>query len=133
MSDTPYDLFQEWFQLAEEKEYSYPSAISLATISEDGLPNVRIVLMRSLNEKGLHFYTNYDSEKGRGLIANPYAEANFYWKTLERQIRVRGPVEKTSPEESDAYFNARPRPSRIGAWASNKAAQWKIMRSWNAF
>lgn len=121
MSDTPYDLFQEWFQLAEEKEYSYPSAISLATISEDGLPNVRIVLMRSLNEKGLHFYTNYDSEKGRGLIANPYAEANFYWKTLERQIRVRGPVEKTSPEESDAYFNARPRPSRIGAWASKQS------------
>ncbi len=121
----PTDLFHEWFQRAEEKEHSYPGAMSLATISADGKPSVRIVLMRGYNEKGLHFYTNYDSNKGRGLLAHPYAEANFYWKSTERQIRVSGRTEKTTPEESDMYFNNRPRPSRIGAWASQQSRPMK--------
>jgi pyridoxamine 5'-phosphate oxidase len=117
----PTDLFHEWFQLAEEKEPSYPGAMALATVSEEGRPAVRVVLMRGFNEKGLHFYTNYESAKGRALIANPYAEANFYWKSIERQIRVSGKVEKTSEDESDLYYNNRPRASRVGAWASRQS------------
>lgn len=129
-AETPYALFDKWFQLAEEKELSYANAMSLATINEDGHPNVRIVLLRGLNEKGLHFYTNYESEKGKGLIKTPYAEVNFYWKSIERQIRVRGPVEKTSAEESDTYFNARPKQSRVGAWASQQS---RPVESYEAF
>lgn len=117
----PTELFHEWFHEAQKKEHSYPDAMTLATISAEGRPMARVVLMRGFDERGLHFYTNYESDKGRGLIANPYAEANFYWKTLERQIRVSGAVEKTSPAESDAYFQSRPRDSRIGAWASQQS------------
>lgn len=119
----PTDLFHEWFQMAEQSEPSYASAMALATVDAQGRPAVRIVLMRGLNEKGLHFYTNYESNKGKALIANPYAEANFYWKSQERQIRISGRVEKTSAEESDSYFNARPRPSRVGAWASQQSRE----------
>jgi pyridoxamine 5'-phosphate oxidase len=117
----PTDLFHEWFQLAEEKEFSYPGAMTLATVSPEGKPAARVVLMRGFNDKGLHFFTNYESDKGRALGANPYAEANFYWKSIERQIRVAGKVEKTSAEESDVYYNNRPRASRIGAWASRQS------------
>ena len=121
LPDHPTDLFHQWFQLAEEKEHSYPGAMTLATVSEDGKPAARVVLMRGMNEKGLHFYTNYESDKGRALAATPYAEANFYWKSTERQIRVAGIVEKTTEEESDIYFANRPRASRVGAWASNQS------------
>lgn len=117
----PTDLFQEWFHEAEKTESSYPNAMALASVTELGRPNVRIVLMRGFDECGLYFYTNYDSDKGRALIANPYAEANFYWKSQERQIRVHGSVEKASNDESDEYFSGRPRESRIGAWASQQS------------
>lgn len=124
----PTDLFYEWFRIAEKKEPTYPSAMALASVNDQGRPNVRIVLMRDYNENGLYFYTNYESDKGRALIANPYAEANFYWKSLERQIRVHGRVEKASAAESDVYFNARPRESRIGAWASQQS---RVMENYN--
>ncbi len=119
----PTDLFNEWFHMAEGAEDTYPGAMALASVDTEGKPAVRIVLMRGFNEKGLHFFTNYESNKGKALIANPYAEANFYWKSLERQIRVFGVVEKTTPEESDTYFNNRPRDSRIGAWASQQSRE----------
>lgn len=117
----PTELFEQWFQEAQKTEHSYPDAMALASVNEQGHPNVRIVLMRGFTEHGLYFYTNYESDKGRGLLANPYAEANFYWKTQERQVRVHGHVEKTSSEESDRYFAKRPRDSRIGAWASQQS------------
>jgi pyridoxamine 5'-phosphate oxidase len=117
----PFTLFREWLALAESAEPSYATAMALASVTEQNRPNVRIVLMRRLDENGLYFYTNYESDKGRALIANPYAEANFYWKSLEKQVRFHGAVVKTSPEESDSYFNGRPRESRIGAWASQQS------------
>jgi pyridoxamine 5'-phosphate oxidase len=117
----PTDLFHEWFHLAEKKEPSYPNAMALASVNADNRPQVRIVLMQNFDLNGLYFYTNYESDKGRALVANPYAEANFYWKSIERQIRVHGRVEQASAEESDIYFNGRPRESRIGAWASQQS------------
>ncbi|MFP4314160.1 MAG: pyridoxamine 5'-phosphate oxidase, partial [Alphaproteobacteria bacterium] len=119
--DNPTHLFYDWFQKAEQSEPSYANAMALSTVNEDGRPQVRIVLMRDLNESGVYFYTNYESNKGRALEANPFAEVNFYWKSLEKQIRIAGAVEKLSAEASDRYFNNRPRQSRIGAWASEQS------------
>ena len=118
---TPTELFYEWFQLAEKKEPAYPSAMTLASVNSEGRPALRVVLMRDLDESGVYFYTNYDSDKGKALIKTPFAEVNFYWKSIERQIRISGRVEKTSAEQSDAYFNNRPRASRVGAWASDQS------------
>lgn len=117
----PISLFGKWMQEAEASEINDPNAMSLATIGADGRPAVRIVLCRGFDANGFRFFTNYESEKGRGLIANPYAELCFHWKSLERQVRVSGPVTKVSAEDSDAYFNSRHRGSRIGAWASSQS------------
>ena len=121
VSKDPYVLFDKWFNQAEEKEVDYPSAMALSAVNEDGKPTVRIVLMRGIDNRGFRFFTNYNSAKGRALIANPYAEASFYWKSTQKQIRIAGSVEKLSVEESDEYFNNRPRNSRIGAWASKQS------------
>ena len=114
----PYILFNKWFDLASKKEISDPNAISLSTVNSKGQPNVRIVLMKSFNEDGLTFFTNSNSSKGMEIESNVNIAACFYWKSIERQVRIRGKVRKISGIESDAYFSSRDRKSQIGAWAS---------------
>src|SRR3984893_1285950 len=117
----PLQQFGAWFAAALAADIRDVNAMSLATASPDGKPSVRIVLLKGFNERGFAFFTNYDSEKGRQLEANPYAALGFYWVQLERQIRVSGTVEKTSREDSAAYFHSRPVGSRLGAWASKQS------------
>lgn len=114
----PFRLFEEWFAEAKEKEPRDPNAMALATVDADGLPDVRMVLLNQRDERGFVFFTNTGSAKGRELAAVPKAAVVFHWKSMNRQIRVRGPVEVVSDEEADAYFLTRPRLSQIGAWAS---------------
>jgi pyridoxamine 5'-phosphate oxidase len=119
--EDPLALFAQWLAEAERSEPNDPTAMALATVDADGLPNVRMVLLKGFDERGFTFYTNTDSPKGRELAVNPKAALCFHWKSLRRQVRVRGPVEPVSPEEADAYFRSRPRMSRIGAWASRQS------------
>lgn len=121
----PYILFDKWFDLASKKEISDPNAISLSTVNSKGQPNVRIVLMKSFNEDGLTFYTNSNSSKGMEIESNANIAACFYWKSIERQVRVRGKVRKISGKDSDIYFSSRDRKSKIGAWASLQSKQLK--------
>jgi pyridoxamine 5'-phosphate oxidase len=109
-----------WFDAAREAGVHEPEAAALATASPDGRPSVRIVLIRGIDERGISWYTNRESRKGRELAANPRASVAFHWAALERQVRLEGPVELLSDEESDAYFAGRPHGSRIGAWASRQ-------------
>ena len=117
----PFELFDEWFKTAAEKEPSDPNAVALATVEADGMPSLRMVLLKGVDGHGFVFYTNYESRKGRQLLANPKAALCFYWKTLKRQVRIEGPVEQVAPEEADAYFATRARTSQIGAWASQQS------------
>ena len=117
----PFGVFAEWFKAAEAAEPNDPNAMSLATVDADGMPNVRTVLLKGYDADGFVFYTNYESAKGRELLANPKAALNFHWKSLGRQVRVRGAVAPLSAVEADAYFASRPRGSRIGAWASQQS------------
>lgn len=117
----PVALFKQWFEEARTSEPNDPEAMTLATVDSDGLPNARMVLMKDFDENGLVFYTNDESAKGRELAATPKAAALFHWKSLRRQIRVRGTVAPVSEAASDAYFRSRPRDSRIGAWASQQS------------
>jgi pyridoxamine 5'-phosphate oxidase len=119
--DEPLALFADWLAEAEASEPSDPNAMSLATVDADGMPNVRMVLLKGFDERGFVFYTNFESAKGRELLAQPKAALCFHWKSLRRQVRVRGNVETVSEEEADTYFASRPRDSRIGAWASKQS------------
>ena len=119
--DEPFRLFSEWLEDAGKSEPNDPNAMALATVDPDGLPNVRMVLLKGLDAEGFVFYTNFESAKGGEILASMKAALCFHWKTLRRQVRVRGPVEVVSDEEADAYFNSRPRGSRIGAWASRQS------------
>jgi pyridoxamine 5'-phosphate oxidase len=121
-ADEPLRLFTAWFAEAVRSEPRDPDAMALATVDADGLPNVRMVLMKGLDERGFVFYTNLDSQKGQELDAQPKAALNFYWKSLNRQVRVRGPVERVDDAQADAYFATRPRLAQIGAWASKQSA-----------
>jgi pyridoxamine 5'-phosphate oxidase len=114
----PFAMFAEWFEDAKKSESNDPNGMALATVDEEGLPNVRMVLMKDFSETGFVFYTNYESQKGQEILSSLKAALLFHWKSLRRQVRVRGLVEKVSDAEADAYFNSRPRDSRIGAWAS---------------
>jgi pyridoxamine 5'-phosphate oxidase len=114
----PFALFAEWMKDAETSEPNDPNAMALATVDEEGLPNARMVLLKDFDEKGFVFYTNYESQKGQEIQATMKAALMWHWKSLRRQVRVRGLVEKVTDAEADAYFNSRPRDSRIGAWAS---------------
>jgi pyridoxamine 5'-phosphate oxidase len=114
----PFTQFQTWFDQAVAARVPEPNAMTLATVAADGRPSARIVLLKGLDNRGLVFYTNYESRKAQELIARPHAALIFYWPDLERQIRIEGGVEKTGEAESDAYFSSRPRGSRIGAWVS---------------
>jgi pyridoxamine 5'-phosphate oxidase len=117
----PIALFAEWFGDAERSEPNDPNAMALATMDADGLPNVRMVLLKGYDERGFVFFTNYESAKGRELLTHPKAALCFHWKSLGRQIRVRGPVTPIEAAEADAYFATRSRGSRIGAWASKQS------------
>jgi pyridoxamine 5'-phosphate oxidase len=116
--ETPFQQFQLWLEQAIAAELSEPNAMTLATLSEQGKPIARMVLLKGLDEKGFVFYTNYDSAKGKQLTETDSAALVFWWAGLERQVRVEGTVEKVSPTESDAYFQSRPKASQLGAWAS---------------
>jgi pyridoxamine 5'-phosphate oxidase len=120
-ADAPLALFSDWFADAEKSEPNDPNAMSVATVDESGMPNVRMVLLKDYNEEGFVFYTNFESAKGQELLGQKKAALNFHWKSLRRQIRIRGLVETVSDEEADAYFASRARDSRIGAWASEQS------------
>ena len=114
----PFALFDQWLDDATQSEPNDPNAMSLATVDADGTLSNRIVLLKGRGKDGFRFFTNYTSRKGQALEANPRAAALFHWKTLGRQVRVEGPIERLTPEQSQAYYDTRPRGSRIGAWAS---------------
>jgi pyridoxamine 5'-phosphate oxidase len=117
-ADNPVQQFRQWWNEAIESRVDEVNAMTLATASADGMPSARIVLLKGFDDRGFVFFTNYASFKGMQLEENPRACLVFFWKELERQVRVTGIVEKISAEESDAYYNSRPEASRIGAWAS---------------
>ncbi|MDF1734614.1 MAG: pyridoxamine 5'-phosphate oxidase [Minwuia sp.] len=123
MTDTedPFDLFQTWLKEASESEPNDPNAMSVATVDETGMPNVRMVLLKGADQRGFTFYTNFESQKGQEILFARKAALCFHWKSLRRQVRVQGPVEVVDDAEADAYFASRPRDSRIGAWASDQS------------
>jgi pyridoxamine 5'-phosphate oxidase len=121
-ADEPLRLFAAWFEEASRSEPRDPTAMSLATVDPDGLPNVRMVLMKGFDERGFVFYTNVDSKKGRELDRDRKGALLFHWKSLNRQVRLRGGVERVDDAEADAYFATRPRLAQIGAWASKQSA-----------
>ncbi len=122
LSETdPFALFSEWFTEARAKEPNDANAMALATVDATGMPDVRMVLLKGFDDVGFVFFTNLESAKGRELAANPKAALMFHWKSLRRQVRLRGPVEPVSAEEADAYFATRARPAQIGAWASEQS------------
>lgn len=118
----PLKQFDRWFEDAKNSPLQYPEAMAAATATPDGRPSVRMVLLKGYDERGFCFFTNYESRKGSELRENPRVALLFYWEPYERQVRIEGAVEKMSEEESYAYFNSRPRGSRIGAWASAQSA-----------
>lgn len=120
-SSEPFRLFGEWLGDAGKNEPNDPNAVALATVDDRGMPDVRMVLLKDFDERGFVFYTNFESAKGREILGSMKAALCFHWKSLRRQVRVRGPVEIVSDEEADAYYATRPRGSRIGAWASKQS------------
>jgi pyridoxamine 5'-phosphate oxidase len=117
----PFELFNEWLREALAKEPGDANAMSLATVDADGMPDVRMVLLKEADHRGFVFYSNLQSAKGRQLAANPKAALLFHWKSLRRQVRIRGTVSPVSDEEADAYWDTRARPAQIGAWASDQS------------
>jgi pyridoxamine 5'-phosphate oxidase len=121
-ADEPLRLFAAWLKEATTSEPRDPTAMTLATVDADGLPNARMVLLKGADERGFVFYTNVDSLKGRELDTHPQAALVFYWKSLNRQVRVRGSVERVTAAEADGYFATRAKPAQIGAWASKQSS-----------
>ena len=119
--EEPLKLFAKWLADATKSEVNDPEAVAVATVDEDGLPNVRMVLLKSGDENGFLFHTNFESAKGREILGAKKAAMCFHWKSLRRQIRLRGPVEVIPDADADAYYATRPRGSRIGAWASKQS------------
>ncbi len=119
--EDPIILFNKWMEAAKSTEINDPNAMSLATVDQNGCPNVRIVLLKGISRQGFIFYTNLESAKGNELQSQPKAALCFHWKTLKRQVRIRGEVGLVNNEEADEYYNSRPKESRIGAWASQQS------------
>jgi pyridoxamine 5'-phosphate oxidase len=126
----PFGLFRQWMADAEKSEPEDPNAMALATADASGVPSVRMVLLKGVDDRGFVFYTNLESRKGVQLAENPNAALCFHWKSLRRQIRVEGPVEPVSEAEADEYYHSRPRGSQIGAWASRQSrpleGRWEL-------
>lgn len=114
----PIDLFRAWFDAAKEREPADPNAVALATVAPDGRPSLRMVLLKGADARGFVFFTNFESRKGRELLATKNAALCFHWKSMKRQIRIEGPAVPVEAEEADAYFASRDRGSQLGAWAS---------------
>ena len=119
--EDPFTLFAEWLEDAGKKELNDPNAMTVSTVDADGMPDSRMVLLKDFDARGFVFYTNTHSAKGRELAANPKAAILFHWKSLRRQVRIRGLVEPVTEAEADAYFASRARHSQIGAWASDQS------------
>ncbi len=119
----PISFFRKWFSEAENAQITEVNAMTLATADAKGIPHARIVLLKGLENSEFIFFTNYSSSKGREIGENPFASLVFFWKELERQVRIEGKIEKVSATESDIYFNSRPKGSRIGAWASPQSQE----------
>lgn len=119
---SPIVQFEQWLGEAMKAAVNEPTAVNVATVREDGRPSNRMVLLKEVNPKGFVFFTNYQSQKGRAIAANPFAAMTFFWPELERQVRIEGRVEKLSDKDSDEYFDSRPYTSRIGAWASEQSS-----------
>ena len=128
--DNPIDLFEDWFNEAKKTEINDPNALALATVGKNGIPSVRMVLLKDFNEKGFVFYTNLNSQKSTEIKSNPNVSICFHWKSLLRQVRISGNISQISDKEADEYFNSRPYLSRIGAWSSNQS---KPMETRDAF
>jgi pyridoxamine 5'-phosphate oxidase len=120
-ADEPFRLFEHWLKEAAASEPRDPTAMTLATVDAEGMPNARMVLLKGTDDRGFVFYSNLESQKGRELDRDPRAALVFYWKSLNRQVRIRGPVEKVTTQEADAYFASRPKQAQIGAWASQQS------------
>lgn len=118
---SPLEQFSLWFDQALQAQVPEPNAMTLATVDNTGQPSARTVLIKGFDARGFVFFTNYESRKGRDLLANPRAALLFFWQPLERQVRIEGVIEKATAEESDAYFHSRPLGSRLGAWASEQS------------
>ena len=121
LAEDPFSLFAAWLKEAERSEPADPNAMAVATVDSEGLPNLRMILLKGADSHGFVFYTNCGSAKGLELAANPKAALLFYWKSLHRQVRMRGPIAPVTDAEADAYFATRSRESRIGAWASDQS------------
>ena len=117
----PLSLFTEWMDEAATSEVNDPNGVALATVGADGMPSLRMVLLKDFGAAGFTFYTNYESRKGTQLLAHPKAALLFHWKSLRRQVRIEGEVRQVSEAEADAYFASRPKQSQIGAWASQQS------------
>lgn len=124
-SKDPLELFAEWMSTAEASEINDPTAVAVASVDDQGMPNVRMVLLKDVSQGGFVFYTNLQSCKGQELLSNKKAALCFHWKTIRRQVRVRGIVEQVTPAEADAYFTSRAKDSQIGAWASQQSRPLK--------
>ena len=123
MAADPFVQFGQWFDEAAQSGMQEPNGMTLSTVDANGRPSGRVVLLKAWDSRGFVFYTNYESRKGQAMAANPFAALSFWWVQQERQVRIEGAIEPASEEESDAYFNSRPRGSRLGAWASPQSSQ----------
>ena len=121
--DNPFELFQRWFDEAKKKEINDPNALALGTANKEGIPSVRMVLLKGHSEKGFVFYTNLNSQKGNEIKENPNATMCFHWKSLLRQIRIVGTLKQVDDQTADEYYNSRAYDSRIGAWASKQSSE----------
>lgn len=119
----PMILFKRWVEEAIDSKVDEPNAMSLATVSKDGTPNSRVVLLKGVGERTIRFFTNYNSRKGKDLAITPFAAVSFWWPELERQVRIKGSIKKISREESENYFKSRPRGHKLGAWASSQSSE----------
>ncbi len=120
--DNPFELFERWFEEAKKKEINDPNALALGTANKEGIPSVRMVLLKNFSENGFIFYTNLNSQKGNELKENPNASMCFHWKSLLRQIRIVGTLKQVDDKTADEYYNSRSYESRIGAWASKQSS-----------
>ena len=123
--DEPFELFKNWFDEAKKKEINDPNAVALGTASKDGVPSVRMVLLKAFDKNGFVFYTNLNSQKGKEIKANPNATMCFHWKSLLRQIRIVGTLNQVDDKTADEYYSSRAYESRIGAWASKQSSVLK--------